>query len=118
VIIASTWSLLRDSLRLSLDGVPDNVDIQKVKKEVMQTDGVRDFHHLHIWALSTSQNALTGHLLVPDATSLEELEKIKKVVKHKLEHLNISHATLEIESKVCADTNCQEHHDDKADPAH
>jgi hypothetical protein len=46
------------------------------------------------------------------------VEKIKKDVKHKLEHLNISHATLEMESEVCSDTNCQENNDDNPDSAH
>ena len=70
VIIASTWSLLKDSLRLSLDGVPENVDIQKVKERVTKIEGVKDFHHVHIWALSTTQNAMTGHLVVSKDLSM------------------------------------------------
>jgi len=117
IIIASTWSLLRDSLRLSLDGVPDNVDVQKVKDEVTKMKDVRDFHHLHIWALSTSQNALTGHLVVSNTISLAEVEKIKHDVKHVLEHLNISHATIEIETEACDEMDCSEVHHDKSDLA-
>ena len=75
VIIASTWSLLKDSLRLSLDGVPDNVDIQKVKDKVLKIDGVKDFHHLHIWAISTTQNAMTGHIVVANDFSMAQIEK-------------------------------------------
>ena len=58
VIIVNTWSLLKDSLRLSLDGVPDNVNIQKVKEEILKTNGVKDFHHIHIWAISTTQQGI------------------------------------------------------------
>ena len=105
VIIASTWSLLKNSLRLSLDGVPDNVDIQKIKEEVVKTKGVKDFHHLHIWAISTTQNALTGHLMVYNNISNDIITKMKADIKHKLEHLNIQHATLEIEFE---DAPCKE----------
>ncbi len=107
VIIASTWTLLKDSLRLSLDGVPENVDMQKVKEKVMAMKGVKDFYHLHIWAISTTENALTGHLLITGNLSAAEVSDLKKEVKHALEHLNIQHATIETETApeieaVCA----------------
>ena len=111
VIIASTWSLLKDSLRLSLDGVPDNVDIQKVKDKVLKIDGVKDFHHLHIWAISTTQNAMTGHIVVANDFSMAKIEKLKYRIKHELEHLNIHHSTLEMETEVCADQVCGDKHD-------
>ena len=108
VIIASTWSLLKDSLRLSLDGVPDNVDIQKVKDKVLKIDGVKDFHHLHIWAISTTQNAMTGHIVVANDFSMAQIEKLKHNIKHELVHLNIHHSTLETETGICAEEVCNE----------
>ncbi len=106
VIIASTWSLLKDSLRLSLDGVPDNVDIQKVKDKVLKIEGVKDFHHLHIWAISTTQNAMTGHLVVSNELSNTQVSKLKHNIKHELEHLNIQHSTLETETEICTEEVC------------
>jgi cobalt-zinc-cadmium efflux system protein len=103
VIIASTWSLLKDSLRLSLDGVPNNVDIQKVKEAVTKMEGVKDFHHLHIWAISTTQNAITGHLVVANNFTMAQIEKLKHKIKHELEHLNIHHSTIEAETENCGD---------------
>ena len=108
VIIASTWSLLKDSLRLSLDGVPKDIDLEKVKDVVMKTDGVKGFHHLHVWAISTSQNALTGHLVVASEFSNAEVGTLKNKIKHKLEHLNIHHATLETEVEDCENEECGE----------
>jgi cobalt-zinc-cadmium efflux system protein len=105
VIIASTWSLLKKSLRLSLDGVPDNVNIQKIKKTIQSAGGVTGIHHLHIWAISTTRNALTAHIVVNTQTSLPEAKKIKDQLKHSLEHLNIHHATIEIET---SDEDCEE----------
>ncbi|HEY4155929.1 MAG TPA: cation diffusion facilitator family transporter, partial [Puia sp.] len=63
-IVFSTWKLLRDSLRLSLDGVPQGIDLRTVKETIEKIGGVRDFHHVHIWALSTMENALTGHVVL------------------------------------------------------
>jgi cobalt-zinc-cadmium efflux system protein len=108
VIIASTWNLLKDSLRLSLDGVPDNVDIQKVKDQVMKVEGVKNFHHLHVWAISNTQNAMTGHLVVANNLSMTEISKLKHKIKHQLEHLNIQHSTLETETENCEETICGE----------
>src|SRR5450432_3738826 len=62
VIVFSTWSLLRDSLRLSLDAVPQGIDLRAVQSAIEKISGVQDFHHIHIWALSTTENALTGHV--------------------------------------------------------
>jgi cobalt-zinc-cadmium efflux system protein len=108
VIIASTWSLLKDSLRLSLDGVPNNVDIQKVKEALLKMEGVNDFHHLHIWAISTTQNAITGHLVVANNFTMVQIEKLKHQIKHELEHLNIHHSTIETETEICAEEVCGE----------
>jgi cobalt-zinc-cadmium efflux system protein len=106
VIIASTWGLLKKSVRLSLDGVPDNVDLQKVREQILKMEGVKDFHHLHVWAISTTENAMTGHLVVPGTYSMPQLDALKHKVKHALEHLNIHHATLETETEICADPDC------------
>lgn len=96
VILVGTWSLLTKSLKLSLDGVPENVNPQKVKEEILKIPGVEDFKHVHIWALSTTENALTAHIRVHENLSLQEIEKVKSEIKHKLEHLFIQHSTLEI----------------------
>jgi cobalt-zinc-cadmium efflux system protein len=108
VIIVSTWNLLKNSLRLSLDGVPDNVNLQKVKLSVTQMDGVIDFHHIHIWAISTTQNALTGHLVLSEKLKNIEISKIKDQIKHELAHLNIQHSTLEteFENENCDQADC------------
>ena len=100
VIIASTWSLLRDSLRLSLDGIPDGIEPSKIKDKVLTIKGVQNFHHVHIWAISTTENALTAHVVVQNDADLKAIEAIKHEVKHALEHFNIHHVTLEMESET------------------
>lgn len=108
VILISTWSLLTHSLRLTLDAVPVDIEIEKIEKMVLQVKGVESMHHTHIWAMSTTQNALTAHLVLNEALSFEEKMKIVHHVKHELLHNNIHHATLELESAdmPCIDSDC------------
>lgn len=108
VIIASTWNLLRKSLRLSLDGVPENVQPDQISKAILNVPGVEALHHLHIWAISTTRNALTAHIVVAASTSMAQADAIKATIKHILAHLHVQHATLEIETSThpCADEDC------------
>src|ERR1700759_73152 len=97
VIVFSTWNLLRDSLRLSLDAVPQGIDLRAVQIAIEKVTGVQDFHHINIWAISTTENALTGHVVLKSEIGMEAQEKIKKEIKHQLLHYNIQHVTLETE---------------------
>ena len=108
VILFSTWKLLKDSLRLSLDGVPDGIKIDDIKNTAMKIAGIKDIHHIHIWAISTTENALTAHLVLEKNVPIEEEQKIKLRLKHELEHKNIQHVTLETERENdgCETKNC------------
>lgn len=109
VILISTWSLLKDSIRLSLDGVPKEVDLEKVREAAMHTKGILDIHHIHIWAMSTAQNAITAHLVVPSTLNITDTESIKESLRHSLEHLHINHSTFEIETQdeICKEKDCE-----------
>ena len=108
VILISTWSLLRQSLKLSIDAVPDGIDLEHVSKAAKKIDGVIDFHHIHIWAISTSENALTAHLVVSKETTNEKLQIIQNNIRNELGNLNIEHTTLETEfdDNTCIEPNC------------
>jgi cobalt-zinc-cadmium efflux system protein len=108
VILISTWRLLKDSLRLSLDGVPEGIDLKTVQQEIQAMEGVKGFHHIHIWAISTTENALTAHVVVSKDATVQHLESLKHEIKHALLHLNIRHATLEIETEnaPCEKPDC------------
>lgn len=105
VIFYSTWNLFKDSLSLTLDGVPKGIKLDKVIAEIKEVAGVVEVHHLHVWAISTSQNAMTAHVVVQQNIGMEQLSLMKKNIKHELEHINIQHATLEfeIENETCLD---------------
>jgi len=96
VILRGTWSLLKDSLRLEMDGVPKEMDLDKIKAELLKGKGVIDVHHMHVWALSTTDNALTAHIVI-NPEFLSSFDEIKHDLRHRLEHLDISHSTFEPE---------------------
>ena len=94
VILISTWNLLHDSLRLTLDGVPTSIDSQKVVEAIRALPGVDGVHHIHIWAISTTENALTAHIVLKQPEGMQE---VKHLIRHRLEDFGIGHATLEFE---------------------
>jgi cobalt-zinc-cadmium efflux system protein len=107
VILRGTWSLLKDSLRLEMDGVPKKMDLEKIKSELLKGKGVVDVHHMHVWALSTTENALTAHIVI-DPAFLPTFDNLKKDLRHRLEHLDISHSTFEPEfsEEECKHQDC------------
>lgn len=103
VILFSTWGLLKSSLRLSLDGVPSQIDKNEIEQLISSHHLVDEFHHLHIWAISTTENALTVHIVVKDA---RYYDIAKKELKQLLLSKGVSHATIETEtySEACIET--------------
>jgi len=108
VILFGTWKLLRESLRLTLDGVPRGINMKDVADCASKVSGIEEIHHIHVWALSTTENALTAHLVLANEIDIKEESAIKDKLKHELEHLNISHVTLETERKDggCVEPDC------------
>jgi cobalt-zinc-cadmium efflux system protein len=98
-ILVGTWGLLRDSLHLSLDGVPAGVNTSAVMSFLAGQRGVTDVHDLHIWALSTTSVALTAHLVVPDRGAEDAL--LDSVTPNLKRRFHIHHATLQIERDRC-----------------
>ena len=108
VILFSTWGLLKESVKLILDGVPADVDGSHIREQLKAHPLVAGVHHIHIWALSSSQNALTAHIVLKECLPLKEVMELKKELKHTLLHQHISHATLEIDAPdcCCEDEKC------------
>lgn len=95
VIVASVWSLMRDSLRLSLDGVPRGIRIEDLERRMTAQEGVEAVHHMHVWAISTTENALTAHVVLSDRA---QPGVVKRRLKELLREAGVRHATLEFES--------------------
>lgn len=105
LILVSTWGLLRESLRLALDGIPEQFDLRQLQERIEGVEGVVEIHHLHIWAIGTTEYALTCHVVVADPL---QFEQIKHRIKELLAEAGIAHVTLECESPAnrCDDRTC------------
>jgi len=100
VIFLSTWDLMRDSLNLAVDAVPRSVDPEKVRGFLLSQPGVTDLHDLHIWAMSTTDTALTAHLVMPVMPEGDGFLQGVAAVLH--DRFGIEHATIQVE---CGDSD-------------
>ncbi|MEO8545910.1 MAG: cation diffusion facilitator family transporter [Burkholderiaceae bacterium] len=101
VIVVGTWNLFRQSLHLLFDGVPESIDLAAVRQLLLGLPGVSEVHDLHVWAMGTSQNALTAHLVLTDEGA--DLAAVLRGAEHELhEHFEIRHATLQLETPAYA----------------
>lgn len=100
VILIGTWGLLRDSFRMTIDAVPAGIELDAIKKVILRVPHVNGVHHVHVWSLSTTENALTAHVVIDEKLSFDEKLKVVAEVKHELEHHNIQHSTIEIAKRV------------------
>jgi cobalt-zinc-cadmium efflux system protein len=101
IIVWGTWGLLRDALNLALNAVPAGIDAGKVRAYLESLAGVGGIHDLHIWAMSTTQTALTCHLVMPGGPPADAF--VGEVTRQLQDRFGIEHATLQIER---GDTPC------------
>jgi cobalt-zinc-cadmium efflux system protein len=95
IIVYGTWGLLRDSFNLAMDAVPPGVNVADVRRYLQSIPTITDAHHLHIWALSTTETALTVHLVKPDPF---DDDGVLRRINHELtERFGIGHATIQLE---------------------
>lgn len=99
VILFGTWGLLRDSVGLSLDRVPDEIDHGEVEAALTTLPGVTRVHHVHIWPLSTTEAALTAHLVIPAGYPGDVFLHETNAMLH--DRFEIGHVTLQIEQGEC-----------------
>jgi len=104
VILWGSIGLLKESVWMSLAGVPSGIDADMVAAELAQLDGVETVHDLHIWPLSTTETALTAHLVAPDVPSTDSLLRAARKMLH--DRFAIEHCTLQIERSHLEDTRC------------
>ena len=95
IIVVGTWSLLQDSFNLALDAVPADIDPEAVKSYLSELPGIAGIHDLHIWAMSTSETALTVHLLKPNVEDDDMMiEQVSRVLR---DRFGIDHITIQWE---------------------
>lgn len=95
VIVWSTWRLFREALRLSLQAVPEGIDITEVRLYLCGIQGVERIHDLHVWPISTTETALTCHLVVKNSFDSGLLDTLSRELEHRFK---IDHATIQLET--------------------
>ena len=100
VIVVGTWSLLTGSLTMSLNAVPPNIDMEKIRAFLLSLPGVKDLHDLHVWSLSTTETALTCHLVTPEGHPGDDL--LTHAAEELKDHFGIGHVTLQPETAPSA----------------
>jgi cobalt-zinc-cadmium efflux system protein len=98
IIVVGTWRLFRQSLHLMFDGVPDSVDLPSVRQFLASQSGVADVHDLHVWAMSTSEVALSAHLVMPGGFPGDPFIDALAGTLH--QRFGISHPTIQIETSL------------------
>jgi len=104
VILWGSIGLMKESVGMSLMGVPSGIDVDEVELELAGLDGVETVHDLHVWPLSTTETALTAHLVAPDIDSTDDLLACARRMVH--DRFGIEHCTLQIERVHLEDTRC------------
>ncbi len=107
VIFYSTWNLFKESLSLTMDGVPSGINLSNISSLFLSVDGVKSVYHIHIWALSTTQNAITAQVVVDSNLNLDEQNTIRLQIKELLNKENIQHITLEISPELNPSIDCK-----------
>ena len=107
-VLPRTWILLKSSLNVLLEGVPDDVDLAEVEKQILATPGVKSFHDLHIWALTSGKASLTVHV-VNDTAVNPEMEVLPELKQMLADKFDITHVTIQFELAPCEQADAAQH---------
>ena len=104
-VIPRTWILLKESLNLLLEGVPQGIDLNEVEKSILAVPGVASLHDLHVWGITSGKNSLTAHVVMLNNVTPDEL--IKSIRQMLTDQFKITHTTLQCETFSCSSaTDC------------
>ena len=103
-ILFNVYKNLRHLFRIILQGIPLNIDIENIKKQILTFPEVLEVHDVHAWSMDGEYNVMSLHLVLKNLTPQITVEKIKKDLRHSLEHLNVQHVTIEteFENEICS----------------
>jgi cobalt-zinc-cadmium efflux system protein len=106
IILVGAIGVLKEGVNILLEGVPQNIDYDRIKNDIESLEDVRSIHDLHIWAISSSRLSLSAHLTATSRSTHSSQELLSETKKLLSEKYGISHVTLQIECDCCQDENC------------
>ncbi len=99
LIAVSAFRILRQSLNVLMEGVPENIDVDTVINKINNIEGIEDAHHLHVWSISSGMNAMSVHVVVNGTLNVHETQRIIHRIDEQMKHENIEHVTVQVECK-------------------
>lgn len=99
LILISGWRVTKDAVHVLMEGTPRNMDLENIIKIMKNVTGVLSIHDLHVWSITSGQNALSCHAVVDGNLSVLESQQILRKIEHELEHKGIGHITIQLENK-------------------
>ncbi len=100
LVLRSGYYVTKSGLHVLMEGTPQNVDMDDVIQIIQQTPEVESVHDLHIWSITSGLNALSCHIVVDDQMTIAESERLLRKIEHDLEHKNIQHVTIQLETSA------------------
>ncbi|MFD1416765.1 cation diffusion facilitator family transporter [Oceanobacillus jeddahense] len=98
LILISGWRVTKDSVHILMEGAPLNVDLNDVVKTIERIEGIRGIHDLHVWSITSGQNALSCHIIVDGNMMVEESQALLRAVEEELREKEIGHVTIQVET--------------------
>lgn len=99
LIAVSGFRILRQSVNVLMEGVPEDIDVDTIINKINSIEGVEDAHHLHIWSITSGVNAMSVHAVVNGTLNVHETQKIIQRIENQMKHENIGHVTVQVECK-------------------
>lgn len=99
LVLRSGFFVTKSSLHVLMEGTPKSVNMEEIVQTILQVDGVQDVHDVHIWSITSNYNALTAHIVVDGSMDVYGTEALIHKIEHMLEHKDIKHVTLQVESE-------------------
>lgn len=114
LVLISGWRVTKDSLHVLMEGAPRNIQLADVIATLEQVEGVNSIHDLHIWSITSGQNALSCHAVVDSNLTIAECQTLLRTIEHELQHKGIGHVTIQMEDSAHPHENsimCQQDYD-------
>ncbi|SOC21795.1 cobalt-zinc-cadmium efflux system protein [Ureibacillus xyleni] len=99
LVLISGLRVTNSAIHILMEGTPSNVDLSEIIKVIENVQGIKSIHDLHVWTITSGQNALSCHAVVDGTLSIKDSEKVLLLIEHELEHKGIGHMTIQMESE-------------------
>lgn len=98
LVLISGWRVTKDAVHVLMEGTPKNVDLDEIINTMENTQDIVSIHDLHVWSITSGQNALSCHAVVDGELSIQESQRLLRTIEHDLEHKGIGHVTVQMEN--------------------